>query len=233
MSWQHWEGRKNNQKTGEAEKVGDKCCVPADKKGRGRRSITTAAQQPHPAASIERSVLSKQNAPASPDAASAHAPAPEYAAPASATTMPWITKRDVDLPFAKRNCSYSVRIYSYIHLLGCRQMLPFSGMRMWVLCPGILAAWVAWVSWPPRKLVAPISPLQLFSSPAVWSSGSPQPQPLNAAKAMRKNIKRFLSACILKRIQKGYSETETAAGPVMLIWPLPEKSVPNGTSWPI
>jgi len=54
---------------------------------------------------------------------------------------------------------------------------------------------------------------------------------------MRKNIKRFLSACILKRIQKGYpepepeTETEAAGGPVMLIWPLPERSVLNGGTW--
>jgi len=56
---------------------------------------------------------------------------------------------------------------------------------------------------------------------------------------MRKNIKRFLSACILKRIQKGYpepepepeTETEAAGGPVMLIWPLPERFVLNGGTW--
>jgi len=61
---------------------------------------------------------------------------------ANKRTFLLLTKKDVDLPFAKRNCSYSVRIYSYIHLLGCRQMLPFSGLGtgMWVLCVlGVLA----------------------------------------------------------------------------------------------
>lgn len=56
---------------------------------------------------------------------------------------------------------------------------------------------------PLHRLVCPQKPIR--------NSSSPQPQTLNAAKAMRKNIKRFLSACILKRIQKGCSKAEAEA----------------------